>query len=97
MWRSSKKPLQANIATLKVHLGRYLKLVRKGMEVIVRDRQTPVAKLVPFHTDTSLVIRPVRVAWTKIVAMMRKHDLQIKPTKLGKSSLQYLTEDRESK
>ena len=37
-----------NIADLRNHLTRYLKEVRAGEEIVVRDRQLPFAKIVPF-------------------------------------------------
>ena len=36
-----------NIAELRNHLTRYLKEVRAGEEIVVRDRQRPFAKIVP--------------------------------------------------
>jgi prevent-host-death family protein len=38
-----------NIGTLKNELSAYLKYVRNGEEVIVRDRDVPVARIVPFR------------------------------------------------
>lgn len=40
-----------NIGTLKNQLSAYLQLVRKGEEVVVRDRDTPVARIVPFKPN----------------------------------------------
>lgn len=97
MWRSGNKPIQANITTLKVHLGRYLKLVRKGMEVIVLDRQIPVARIVPSLSDTRLVLRQAKLSWEKVLHMLESNDRKVKPRCLGKSSLDYLTIDREGK
>jgi prevent-host-death family protein len=37
-----------NIGTLKNQLSAYLKHVRNGEEIIVRDRNTPVARILPF-------------------------------------------------
>lgn len=37
-----------NIADLRNRLTQYLKEVRAGEEIIVRDRQRPIAKIVPF-------------------------------------------------
>jgi|SRR5580658_218008 prevent-host-death family protein len=37
------------IAELKAHLSEYVRAAQKGREVIIRDRQTPVAKLVPIE------------------------------------------------
>jgi prevent-host-death family protein len=41
--------MNANIATLKNNLSRYLKSVQAGEEVVVLDRERPVARLVPFR------------------------------------------------
>ena len=38
-----------NIADLRNHLTRYLKEVRAGEEIVVRDRQLPFAKIVPLR------------------------------------------------
>ena len=41
--------MNANIATLKNSLSRYLKSVQAGQEVVVLDRQQPIARIVPFR------------------------------------------------
>ena len=41
----------ANIAELRNRLTQYLREVRNGEEIIVRDRQRPIAKIVPFTVD----------------------------------------------
>jgi prevent-host-death family protein len=40
-----------NIADLRNHLTRYLKEVRAGEEIVIRDRQLPFAKIVPLARD----------------------------------------------
>jgi prevent-host-death family protein len=40
-----------NITDLRNHLTRYLKEVRAGEEIVVRDRQQPFAKIVPLAPD----------------------------------------------
>jgi prevent-host-death family protein len=40
-----------NIAELKNRLSKYLTFARSGEEIIIRDRNLPVAKLVPFLSD----------------------------------------------
>ncbi len=43
-----------NVAELKNQLSKYLKQVRAGEEIVVRDRNLPIAKLVPYqHVDCS--------------------------------------------
>lgn len=41
----------ANIADLRNRLTQYLREVRAGEEIIVRDRQRPIAKIVPLTVD----------------------------------------------
>ncbi|HLG18862.1 MAG TPA: type II toxin-antitoxin system Phd/YefM family antitoxin [Bdellovibrionota bacterium] len=36
------------IAEFKSRLSKYLRLVQKGAEIVVMDRETPIAKVVPF-------------------------------------------------
>jgi prevent-host-death family protein len=38
-----------NIGTLRNHLSAYLQYVRGGSEVVVKDRNVPVARIVPFR------------------------------------------------
>lgn len=40
-----------NIADLRNRLTQYLQEVRAGEEIIVRDRQRPIAKIVPFSVE----------------------------------------------
>ncbi len=45
------------IADLKAHLSAHLKTVRRGHEITIVDRGTPVARIVPFEHTTMLVTR----------------------------------------
>lgn len=40
-----------NVAKLKDHLSKYLAFAKSGEEVVIRDRNLPVAKLVPFLAE----------------------------------------------
>lgn len=40
-----------NVAQLKNQLSKYLRFAKSGEEVVIRDRNLPVAKLVPFTAD----------------------------------------------
>ena len=39
--------IKASASQLKAKMGRYMKAVREGKEVVVTDRDRPVARLVP--------------------------------------------------
>ncbi len=41
--------MKASVSELKAKIGRYMKAVRNGQEVVVTDRDEPVAKLVPLR------------------------------------------------
>jgi prevent-host-death family protein len=40
-----------NVAELKNRLSKYLRFAQSGEEVVIRDRNLPVAKLVPFPAE----------------------------------------------
>ncbi len=40
-----------NVAELKNRLSKYLTFVKAGQEVVIRERNLPVAKLIPFSAD----------------------------------------------
>jgi antitoxin (DNA-binding transcriptional repressor) of toxin-antitoxin stability system len=40
-----------NVAELKNRLSKYLTFAKGGEEIVIRDRDLPVAKLVPFSPD----------------------------------------------
>jgi len=40
-----------NVAALKNNLSAYLNEVRTGQEILVRDRQTPIARILPVARD----------------------------------------------
>lgn len=45
------------VADLKARLSEYLRLVRRGEEVTVLDRETPVARIVPYKSELLVVVR----------------------------------------
>ena len=40
-----------NVAELKNQLSKYLTFARSGEEIVIRDRNLPVAKLIPFSAE----------------------------------------------
>ena len=40
-----------NVAELKNRLSKYLAFAKEGEEIIIRDRNLPVAKLIPFSSE----------------------------------------------
>jgi prevent-host-death family protein len=42
---------KAMVSELKTHLSSYLAAVRRGQTVVVCDRATPIARLIPYEPD----------------------------------------------
>lgn len=54
---------KAKIADFKSRLSAYLKDVRRGGEVVIMDRYTPVARVVPITSEKKLLaVRPPVIA-----------------------------------
>lgn len=49
MWSHGVMKSKVGIAEFKAHLSAYVRAAQKGSEIIIKDRQTPVAKLVPIQ------------------------------------------------
>lgn len=83
---------KVKIAHLKTHLSSYLKKVRAGEEVVVTDRDTPIARVIPFEKPhEELIIIPAKRPlkdWVKI---------KVRPAPMGTDSLRALMEDREDR
>ena len=73
------------IADLKARLSEHLKSVRKGRTLTVLDRDTPIAKLVPF-TDEAVEVR-------RATRRLKDFDLPTAPSK-ATDSLGVLLDDR---
>ena len=60
--------IEVGIAELKARLSEYLRKVRSGRSVVVMDRDTPVARLVPHDAEGTLLLtkatrRPRDMKW----------------------------------
>ena len=41
--------IYAKVGKLRANLGKYLKAVRQGKDVVIQDRDTPIARIVPYE------------------------------------------------
>jgi prevent-host-death family protein len=58
---------EVKIAELKSKLSEYLRSVRSGNEVVIKDRETPIARIIPYEKPHEkrpqrLVIRPAAIS-----------------------------------
>lgn len=63
-----------NIAELKNRLSTYLSYAKSGEEVVIRDRNLPVAKLVPFIAENATEEELVLVAQGKLQLAGKRFD-----------------------
>ena len=75
---------KVRIADLKAHLSEHLRKVRAGRILTVLDRETPVAKIIPYQAEEPLAIRR---------ATRKPGDLHLPPP-AGTDSLLVLLQDR---
>ncbi|MBI2646562.1 MAG: type II toxin-antitoxin system prevent-host-death family antitoxin [Deltaproteobacteria bacterium] len=54
------------IGQLKNKLSAYLRLVRKGAQIIVMDREHPIARITPFEEKEELRIIPAQKKFSEI-------------------------------
>lgn len=77
------------IADLKARLSEHLRYVRRGREVTILDRDTPIARLVPWHESQGLTIR-------KPLGRTALHDIPLPPAvPLKGDPLDYLWQERQ--
>lgn len=82
--------IPVNIATLKAKLSFYLGRVKQGNEVLVMDRNTPVARLVPSAggAQSLVLIEP-----KKSPAALK--GMKVRPPKRRTNAAQLLREERD--
>jgi prevent-host-death family protein len=49
-----------NISTFKARISEQLKRVRKGERIVITDRDTPIAEVLPYEERPDLVLRSPR-------------------------------------
>jgi prevent-host-death family protein len=77
---------KVGIADLKAHLSQHLRKVRAGRTLTVLDRDTPVARIVPYAAEAQLEVRR---------ATRKPRDLRVPaPTSSPTDSLSMLLRDR---
>ena len=77
------------ISYFKAHLSETLRRVRKGARILISDRETPIAEVVPFRNDPSaLSIRQPRLMPFRAP----------RPSfRIDHDPLEYLLEDRQAR
>ncbi len=86
--------VRTSSSQLKAKLGEYLRAVRGGQEIVVTDRDRPVARLLPYEEPGATAQDP-EVAFPRDPAAPALGDLQVRPIRYrGPSTTSMLTADR---
>lgn len=84
--------IKVGVAKLKAELSDYLRKVKLGGEVVVYDRETPIARIVPYKATErrgGLIIRPAKPG-------VRFQDVPLPPPlPMGESIVQMLIDERQ--
>jgi prevent-host-death family protein len=65
-------PMKAKISQVKAELSKFIRLAVKGEDIIITDRDQPVAKLVGFPIESQLDIRPAELDLKQILEVTDK-------------------------
>ncbi|MBI4538565.1 MAG: type II toxin-antitoxin system prevent-host-death family antitoxin [Gemmatimonadetes bacterium] len=79
------------IADLKAHLSEHLRYVRRGHVLTILDRDTPVARVIPYEAPETLTVRGPARRYAKLGGVRLPPPL---PTELD--VLELLAEERQS-
>jgi prevent-host-death family protein len=85
---------EVRIAELKSKLSEYLRSVQRGNEVVIKDRETPIARLVPYQERRQrLTIRPATGSLKDLDQMVFRRPKGLKPGDVDRA-LKWVRRDR---
>jgi prevent-host-death family protein len=87
--------MRTSSSQLKAKLGKYMRAVRSGKEVVVTDRDQPVARLVPYDASREPSAAPLRSSQARDPAAPPLGEVRIEAIRYrGPSTTELLREDR---
>ena len=87
--------LRTSSSRLKAHMGQYMRAIRAGKEVVVTDRDRPVARLVPYSEGTAPAGDGPEIVHPRDPAAPPPGELEVRPIRYGgPSTSSLLAEDR---
>lgn len=85
---------EVRIAELKSKLSEYLRSAQRGNEVVIKDRETPIARLVPYQERRQrLTIRPATESLKDLDQMVFRRPKGLKPGDVDRA-LKWVRRDR---
>jgi len=87
--------IRTSSSRLKAKMGQYMRAVRSGKEVVVTDRDQPVARLVPYRDPEGLAADELVLERPADPAAPPLGEVEVRPIRYkGKSTTALLMEDR---
>jgi prevent-host-death family protein len=87
--------IRTSSSRLKAKLGQYMRAVRSGREIVVTDRDEPVARLVPYRAGVADTTGEPFLERPRDPAAPSLGDVEVQPIRYrGKSTTSLLAEDR---
>jgi prevent-host-death family protein len=80
------------IAELKAHLSEYVRAAQKGEEITIKDRQTPIAKLVPIEQPE--MIGKIRRATRSVAQVQRMLDARPAERPISRAKFEKIIEEQ---
>ena len=89
-----------NVAELKDQLSKYLTFAKGGEEVVIRDRNLPIAKLVPFSSEGAdeqelKLVAAGKLRLPKVRLNVKRLSAIATGSVVGNKAIQAITADRE--
>jgi prevent-host-death family protein len=90
-----------NIADLKNHLSSFLADVKRGEEILISDRNKPIAKIVPLHNTSEFSAEELALAAAGILRLPETSEIpesflkEKRPDLDGKTAIQAVTDERD--
>jgi len=78
--------MELKIAAFKSRLSEHLRAVRRGNEIIIKDRETPIARVAPYEASADrFVVRPATGSLQDIAKLPGVRLKRLKPGDLEKA------------
>ncbi len=90
-----------NIAELKNHLSSFLADVKLGEEILISDRNTPFAKIVPLHNTSEFSAEELALAAAGILRLPEESEIdksflkEKRPNLKGETAIKAIIDERD--
>ena len=90
-----------NIAELKNHLSSFLADVKRGEEILISDRNKPIAKIVPLHNTSDFSAEELSLAAAGVLRLPEESEVdesflkEKRPTLDSATAIKTITDERD--